>query len=616
MNERARPKTGPSRQYLLGALAEEERARIEADALRDDGRFEELLALEDELFHEYAQGGLSDVERAQFETRFLSTPGGDPAPRGGARAAAAARSGPRRGPLPARHARWLAAAAALLIAARTAWLGWRASPERIREAARPQATPSPIPTAAPSAAPVRVIALALSPGLVRGAGADSPGHAARGPGDALLRLDPDAAGGPPRRVRFSAVLAVGRTGLDRVVRRGQAVTSGRQARGHRRGARAGRCRRRDYERAARPDRPGLGRSRGLPLPGASRVGGLGTDTTRAPGRVAYVNPALYAAFFVSGAAALLFEVVWTRLLLIQFGATSLAVAVVLGAFMGGMAVGSALAPRLLLGRRDPVRTYALLEIGVGLYGLATPALIGLVAGGPPAVRFAACLLVLLAATAAMGASLPVLAGAILGRVPPAPCWAASTRSTPRARPPARCWPCSCSSPAWDWRAPSSSRRWPTWWSGGALLVWRSVRPRRAGRRHAAPRDASAPAAPRALLVAVACVGRDGDGLRGGLVTHAVARVRLVGLRGVDHPLDVPARPGRGIGASPPPCSGGGPRCSPRAPAARCWPARRPPRSRACWSPRACRRGSSASTARCPAPAARPSRPRPRWPWRS
>jgi spermidine synthase len=129
--------------------------------------------------------------------------------------------------------------------------------------------------------------------------------------------------------------------------------------------------------------------------------------------VASVNLSLYAAFFVSGAAALVFEVVWTRLLLLQFGATSLAVAVVLGAFMGGMAVGSALAPRLLLARRDAVRTYALLEIGVGLYGLATPALIGLLAVGPPALRFAGCLLALLPATAAMGASLPVLAGAVL-----------------------------------------------------------------------------------------------------------------------------------------------------------------------------------------------------------
>ena len=61
---------------------------------------------------------------------------------------------------------------------------------------------------------------------------------------------------------------------------------------------------------------------------------------------------LLGAFCVGGAAALVFEVVWTRLLLLEFGATSLAVATVLGAFMGGMALGSAFAPRLLRSGRD------------------------------------------------------------------------------------------------------------------------------------------------------------------------------------------------------------------------------------------------------------------------
>lgn len=70
---------------------------------------------------------------------------------------------------------------------------------------------------------------------------------------------------------------------------------------------------------------------------------------------------LFGAFFLSGAAALVFEVVWTRLLLLEFGATSLAVATVLAAFMGGMALGSAFAPRLLRMGRDPLLVYGLLE---------------------------------------------------------------------------------------------------------------------------------------------------------------------------------------------------------------------------------------------------------------
>jgi spermidine synthase len=123
---------------------------------------------------------------------------------------------------------------------------------------------------------------------------------------------------------------------------------------------------------------------------------------------------LFAAFFLSGGAALVFEVVWTRLLLLEFGATSLAVATVLAAFMGGMALGSAWAPRLLRGGRDPLLVYGLLEAWAGLFGLATPALLGALAAGPPLLRFGASLIALLPATAAMGASLPVLAAA-LGR---------------------------------------------------------------------------------------------------------------------------------------------------------------------------------------------------------
>jgi spermidine synthase len=135
---------------------------------------------------------------------------------------------------------------------------------------------------------------------------------------------------------------------------------------------------------------------------------------------------LLTAFFLSGFAALVFEVVWTRLLLLNLGATAVAVAAVLGAFMGGMAIGSALAARPFLARRDPIALYALLEAGAGAYGLASPYLIELVADTPTVSRLILSLLALLPATAAMGASLPVLvralgpgapsAGATVGRL--------------------------------------------------------------------------------------------------------------------------------------------------------------------------------------------------------
>ena len=51
---------------------------------------------------------------------------------------------------------------------------------------------------------------------------------------------------------------------------------------------------------------------------------------------------LYAA---SGAAALVYEVTWTRLLTLQLGHTVAAASTVLAAFMGGLAVGAWLAGR-------------------------------------------------------------------------------------------------------------------------------------------------------------------------------------------------------------------------------------------------------------------------------
>src|SRR5262245_55313312 len=59
--------------YLLGNLLEEQRLRIEGGFLSDDQRYERLLALENELFYDYAQNKLSSGEREQFEKQFLSS---------------------------------------------------------------------------------------------------------------------------------------------------------------------------------------------------------------------------------------------------------------------------------------------------------------------------------------------------------------------------------------------------------------------------------------------------------------------------------------------------------------------------------------------------------------
>jgi hypothetical protein len=59
--------------YLLGNLPEEQWLQIEGEFLRDDQSYERLMALEDELFYDYAQNKLSPGDREQFEKRFLSS---------------------------------------------------------------------------------------------------------------------------------------------------------------------------------------------------------------------------------------------------------------------------------------------------------------------------------------------------------------------------------------------------------------------------------------------------------------------------------------------------------------------------------------------------------------
>jgi len=128
-------------------------------------------------------------------------------------------------------------------------------------------------------------------------------------------------------------------------------------------------------------------------------------------------------FFASGFAALVYQVVWSRLLGHVLGSTVYAVSAVLAAFMGGMALGAALFGRWIDTRRDAIRVYALLELGVVVCALAVPHVLrflltplygGLFRSLGPGhaallpIRFAASVLVLLVPTALMGATLPVM----------------------------------------------------------------------------------------------------------------------------------------------------------------------------------------------------------------
>ena len=90
------------------------------------------------------------------------------------------------------------------------------------------------------------------------------------------------------------------------------------------------------------------------------------------------RPFLVACLVFSGLAALVYQVIWTRLLGLALGTTTESIATVLGVFFGGMALGNLVAARRLSRIDRPLRVYALLELAIGLFALGSlPLLRGL-----------------------------------------------------------------------------------------------------------------------------------------------------------------------------------------------------------------------------------------------
>jgi spermidine synthase len=133
-------------------------------------------------------------------------------------------------------------------------------------------------------------------------------------------------------------------------------------------------------------------------------------------------PVLTALLFGSGASALIYQVLWLRLLSLVFGVTVYAATAVLASFMAGLALGSALAGRLADRVRSPLRWFGLVEIGIGvlafatqwLFAAATPTYIHLQAWladgflARSALRFVGSFIVLIGPTTLMGMTLPLV----------------------------------------------------------------------------------------------------------------------------------------------------------------------------------------------------------------
>ena len=136
-------------------------------------------------------------------------------------------------------------------------------------------------------------------------------------------------------------------------------------------------------------------------------------------------PALLVCFLLSGATALVYEVLWVRMLILRLGSTSLAISTVVTAFMAGLAFGAWAAGRYSSRITRPLAVYALLELAIAVSAVLLPLAFEVI---HPLYRliwkqfhpqflafsllqFAFTFLLLFVPTAMMGATLPLLSQA-------------------------------------------------------------------------------------------------------------------------------------------------------------------------------------------------------------
>lgn len=135
---------------------------------------------------------------------------------------------------------------------------------------------------------------------------------------------------------------------------------------------------------------------------------------------------LFALFYVSGIAGLIYQVLWLRRLSLIFGVTVYAASTVLAAFMAGLAIGSALSSRVLRRGLSPLMAFGIAEILVGITGLLSPVLLDVASALYSALhqsgtdsltvltvaRLLSSFAILVVPTAMMGVTLPLLSAAV------------------------------------------------------------------------------------------------------------------------------------------------------------------------------------------------------------
>ncbi len=158
------------------------------------------------------------------------------------------------------------------------------------------------------------------------------------------------------------------------------------------------------------------------MPAVSELG-----SGRRPPR--WLLPLLLVLFFASGVCALVYQVMWLRMLSLVFGVTVYAASTVLAGFMAGLGAGSLVAGRLASRISRPLVAFGVAEALVGVTAFATPflleALTAVWIAVHPAlptslavltvIRFTVAFLLLIVPTSLMGATLPLVIKSAVAR---------------------------------------------------------------------------------------------------------------------------------------------------------------------------------------------------------
>jgi spermidine synthase len=135
---------------------------------------------------------------------------------------------------------------------------------------------------------------------------------------------------------------------------------------------------------------------------------------------------IYACFFLSGATALIFEVLWSRQFVTVFGNSSYAICIVLCAYMAGLGLGGLIGGRLADRITQRAAVYGVVQMGVAAWAMAIPTMLAWLRALVPALpalspeslfvstlaRFGLSFAILVVPCLLMGTTLPLLARAV------------------------------------------------------------------------------------------------------------------------------------------------------------------------------------------------------------